>query len=923
MDKLEIQDSMKTAKNKKEYTTRALAAFFGFALLFAAIPQQASAWNLQGSCAGIPSTVFVGEPIAWSATQTSTMKPSEGHYEWSWSGTDGLSGSTQSVSKSYSAAGTKNATVVIKLVLNGGGTEKITRSCSVVVKTPPGECKMEITKAVDKTTASIGDTLTYTINFKNIGTADCTGGGVKLKDIVDQQLQFLSETHSANVDGGYGANPVYQSSSRTLWWNAHELTPGETGFVTWKGKVTAPVSCGSFTVENKASITSFEYNNFSTWMDSNKVVTAVSNDCPSPATLKVIKQVVNDNGGTKTSGDFSIFVKQGTAHVTGSPAAGSAAGVTFTLSAGTYAVGENDPSSLGYTMEGISGDCSSSGTIALAAGENKICTITNNDIPVPPELNASCTGSPSSPDINQQVTWAAQATGGTGSYAYSWTGTDGLSGSVQTILKSYATAGTKIGQVTVTSGTDSKTAECSVQVKTPPSSVPLSTVCSVNPSTIRIGESVDWSVTASGGTGSYAYSWTGTDGLSDTTQTANKSYASAGTKNGIVEVTSGSEIVSATCSINVLPPPGCTSNCGGGGGFNPPKVVLLKSPPEGRVLSAVYLSQIPYTGIGDWYKIPLFILILALWSASVVYFIRSKAMGRSASTLFSGGGSLASDIIEVRGEDDSLSEPWIPDTITTHAHKHNPTTMQTNYTSAKPVSAPVQQGQQVNHALSAGVVDVIAAEAQRGRTVISEEGMYFIAEKSGYDAARAVSITESVILRADGRYSREEGWLLLNKEKVISVLSEQNQTPIRTQAKASPEPTFVAPQRNPAHGAVPERAPLNGQSFSDSATFVSWLASGDKTQVVRYLNALREKQGGAEAFLKKIVLDLDAVYRSRFEEIHEPFDERLAHAVSGLSNTGLEELISALISTVDQNYRSTSLGVKLALMRASEIGKNK
>ena len=71
------------------------------------------------------------------------------------------------------------------------------------------------------------------------------------------------------------------------------------------------------------------------------------------------------------------------------------------------------------------------------------------------------------------------------------------------------------------------------------------------------------------------------------------------------------------------------------------------------------------------------------------------------------------------------------------------------------------------------------------------------------------------------------------------------------------------------------------------------------------------------------MVGLDACDGSGFEEIHEPFDERLAHAVSGLSNTGLEELISALISTVDQNYRSTSLGVKLALMRASEIGKNK
>ncbi len=34
----------------------------------------------------------------------------------------------------------------------------------------------------------------------------------------------------------------------------------------------------------------------------------------------------------------------------------------------------------GYAFDGFSGDCNSSGVVTLAVGENKTCTLTNNDI---------------------------------------------------------------------------------------------------------------------------------------------------------------------------------------------------------------------------------------------------------------------------------------------------------------------------------------------------------------------------------------------------------------------------------------------------------------------------------------------------------------------------------------------------------------
>lgn len=64
-------------------------------------------------------------------------------------------------------------------------------------------------------------------------------------------------------------------------------------------------------------------------------------------------------------------------------------------------------------------------------------------------LSVSCSASPTTIATGQPVTWTAHAAGGGGSYTYSWSGTDGLAGSSQSVQKTYASAGTKTASVTV------------------------------------------------------------------------------------------------------------------------------------------------------------------------------------------------------------------------------------------------------------------------------------------------------------------------------------------------------------------------------------------------------------------------------------------------------------------------------------------
>jgi large repetitive protein len=100
----------------------------------------------------------------------------------------------------------------------------------------------------------------------------------------------------------------------------------------------------------------------------------VTND-DQPPSLTVIKHVVNDDGGTLTSGDFTIDV-DGTG-VSPSSFEGSEQGTHVSLEAGAYEVTEDAVPGYAQTL---SADCK--GTIAL--GQSKTCTVTNDDIQ--PEL---------------------------------------------------------------------------------------------------------------------------------------------------------------------------------------------------------------------------------------------------------------------------------------------------------------------------------------------------------------------------------------------------------------------------------------------------------------------------------------------------------------------------------------------------------
>jgi len=147
------------------------------------------------------------------------------------------------------------------------------------------ECVLQLTKSVNDTDVKVGDMVSFTLKYKNVGNGACTGGGVKVQDILNPKFKVIA--YSANVKDdidkqgisfGYSSIPDYDSSTNTLTFNAHTVSPGEEGIIMIGAKVLEPSKCGDFQISNQFKV----WSNEKGWQNSNTVTVYVDNDCYTP-----------------------------------------------------------------------------------------------------------------------------------------------------------------------------------------------------------------------------------------------------------------------------------------------------------------------------------------------------------------------------------------------------------------------------------------------------------------------------------------------------------------------------------------------------------------------------------------------------------------------------------------------------------------
>ena len=105
--------------------------------------------------------------------------------------------------------------------------------------------------------------------------------------------------------------------------------------------------------------------------------TIVNDDVP--ATLTLVKQVVNDNGGTAAATDWTLTAAGPTTGVSGPT--GDPAVTARPVSAGSYDLSESGPAGYAASAWSCVGGTQTGASVALAFGESATCTIVNDDIP--------------------------------------------------------------------------------------------------------------------------------------------------------------------------------------------------------------------------------------------------------------------------------------------------------------------------------------------------------------------------------------------------------------------------------------------------------------------------------------------------------------------------------------------------------------
>lgn len=376
----------------------------------------------------------------------------------------------------------KSTSFVLKAISNSGATCLQTVYITCVPPEEPKKCELDIHKIVNKSSAVPGDELTYTITVKNTGDAACAEGGVMIEDVVDPNLTYLRHQLTPNISAGYAGSPVYTTSDRTLRFDGHDFQPGETGTITWVGKVSTPATCGNFEVKNQAKVavkeltksTARTFTTSTQWIYSQTVKTAISNPCVVPekpvCTLLPATQTIA-HGATAT-----INWTTTNAH-------------TVTLS-NSGAVAQSGTK----TTPALFADTTYTLTAVGAGGQVSCTAVVKVDEPevIPAPRCDMFTATPGTITVGDSATLAWKTTHATKVYINNGIGEVSATGSIAVSPLA------NISYLMTVVGTNNQTVTCTVPVKVSPKPLPVCESFTATPQTLPVGGgsvALNWKVT--------------------------------------------------------------------------------------------------------------------------------------------------------------------------------------------------------------------------------------------------------------------------------------------------------------------------------------------------------------------------------------------------------------------------------------------
>jgi hypothetical protein len=219
-------------------------------------------------------------------------------------------------------------------------------------------------------------------------------------------------------------------------------------------------------------------------------------------------------------------------------------GVEFKIDGNTILRDEKiTPYSFAWNSLSVSDGTHTIVAVARDAAGNR-ATSTPITITVANAPTATLTATPNSITEGQSTTLAWNSSKATSCTATGFVTGGATSGTVTispTATTTYSVACTGVGGTTSASAT--------VNVTLLP---PIIATCAATPAAVYTGDAVTWAAIATGGNGSYTYAWTGTDGITGTSNPLSVTYSLAGNKTAQLTIQSGIKNIVVSCSNTVV-----------------------------------------------------------------------------------------------------------------------------------------------------------------------------------------------------------------------------------------------------------------------------------------------------------------------------------------------------------------------------------
>ena len=824
-----------------------------------------------------------------------------------------------------------NTTYTVSASANGSSCNASVR---IICVPAPVDCRLEVTKVVDKTTARVNDTLTYTITVKNTGTTDCTGSGVKIEDILSDKLTYLTQSTSFNITPGYdGGIPVYTTADRTLHFNGNILNPGEQGTMTVKAQVNAPASCGDYEIPNQARATALELNNFGNWASSQTVKTMIDNDCvtndpaPScdsftsvPTTIVVggnatlawqttnASRVVINNGVGERSADGTVSVAPLTTTTYQLTAFGTQ---NRTVTCNVPVTVSNDPvpvceffTATPNTLPANGGQVNFSWkvngatAVSIAPTIGSVATQGNQSLNVTSNTNFVLTATDADGD---QVTCAAPVTLATAQVFscpnnVSFSASDYSVNEGDDITLNWST--TNVDSLTI-SGVNSTALSGSTTVG-PRSNTTYTLTATKNGQSINcpINITVDEDNGGGGGGGgssSPRCELTISDSkIKRGDQITLKWDTSRATK-VVIEDNNGKTVMSTEKysskekdeyydgSIKLKPTKDTTYTLVASKGskdrtckvkVDVDDLVVLTDRDQKPLVAGISLSNVPYTGFEAGPVLTVFFYtLLAAWALFVSYLIISRRQPVAEFMAITPSPAQHS----MNRSEEVRPDAFVPSMVASTVSVVTPTNLPTG-------TAVI--GYESFNQVSDDIVTTLENRAHTQNALLSSDAIrHFISTTEG-NLERNDALDE-VIAEAKGQYPLEDGWIVINQARMQNLCDVCNVNHV-----ASANAPFV-----------PTVIPEGSSSLAEA------IVTGN-------IVAAYEMIGGRPMFaLADAAADLDAVVRNRRGETNR-ISDLLAAETAHLSEQTLKNMITALTGALDGTYTDEASAVKMAIMKA-------